>query len=379
MADQHKTKVETHHHHILPVGTAVAIGGTLLLLTAITVWVAGIDLGKLNFIVAMVIATIKALLVMLFFMNLAYDHRENGVIFGTSFLFLAIFIVLTGTDLFFRGDVYVKHGVDVAVNPAAAQMPQVSKFKKPWISTPELIAHGKELFPQYCATCHGIEGKGNGIASAGLNPPPRNFTVGTGWKNGRKPSQVFMTLKNGIAGSAMASWTSIPVDDRWSLAAYVLSLGPAPETDSAADLAKVGVDPNKEGGGEAEKPSPSIPVDIAMELMAEQPTPVADNGARAHAIAVSDQDKPGARVYAASCLGCHGANAQGGVRVRNLGVNPPAWIVTQPLKGSAVASSDSFDRVVMSGLPGNLMPGFGQLSSNELHDLYQFVRMLSER
>jgi len=30
------------------------------------------------------------------------------MIFGTSFLFLAIFIVLTSTDLFFRGDVYVK-------------------------------------------------------------------------------------------------------------------------------------------------------------------------------------------------------------------------------------------------------------------------------
>src|SRR3954466_16173207 len=94
------------HHYILPNGTAVAVGSTLLVLTVITVAVAHIDLGKLNFVVAMVVATIKGLLVATIFMNLRNDRRENAVIFATSFLFLAIFITLTSTDLFFRGDVY---------------------------------------------------------------------------------------------------------------------------------------------------------------------------------------------------------------------------------------------------------------------------------
>ena len=40
---------------------------------------------------AMVIATIKALLVALFFMNLLYDRRKTALIFATAFLFLAIF------------------------------------------------------------------------------------------------------------------------------------------------------------------------------------------------------------------------------------------------------------------------------------------------
>src|SRR4051812_12500711 len=99
-----------HHHHIMPNSVAVTIGTILLILTGVTVFVAGIDLGKLNFLVAFFVATVKAMLVMLFFMNLLYDRRENGVIFGASFLFLAIFIVLTSTDLFFRGNVYVPKG-----------------------------------------------------------------------------------------------------------------------------------------------------------------------------------------------------------------------------------------------------------------------------
>src|SRR5207302_1512313 len=138
---QHESKVETHHHHILPNKVILGIGACLMILTVITVWVAHIDLGKLNFVIAMVVATIKGSLVAMFFMNLWYDRKENAMIFITSFLFLAIFIVLTSTDLFFRGDVYVRPGAGLIAS-AQAQ----SRLKKPWISTPELVSHGRELF-----------------------------------------------------------------------------------------------------------------------------------------------------------------------------------------------------------------------------------------
>src|ERR1700751_814590 len=163
MDHNHGDKNGKHsHHHIVPDKVALTIGGSLLFLTGVTVWVAHIDLGVLNFLVAMVVAAIKALLVALFFMNLLYDRRENGVIFGTAFLFLAIFIVLTATDLFFRGDVYVK-------GPLLAATEVKSTVKNPWISTPELIAHGKELFSVQCVSCHGVDGKGDGPAAAALS------------------------------------------------------------------------------------------------------------------------------------------------------------------------------------------------------------------
>jgi len=161
-------KNQKHHHFILPTKTAVLIGSTLLVLTAVTVWVAHIDLGHFNFAIAMAVATFKALLVALFFMGLKYDRAENAMIFVTSFVFLAIFIILTSTDIFFRGDVYTKGPLVMASNTQ-------SKLKKPWISTPELVAHGKELFAQQCVSCHGVEGKGDGPAASALEPHPRNF------------------------------------------------------------------------------------------------------------------------------------------------------------------------------------------------------------
>jgi caa(3)-type oxidase subunit IV len=256
MAHDNKKQQHHHHHHIMPVPHALAVGGTLLFLTFVTVWVAGIDLGRLNFLVAFAVATLKASLVALFFMNLLYDRRENGAIFATSFLFLAIFIVLTATDLFFRGNVYVPKGALAASGP--------SKLKDPWVSRPELVAKGKETFVQLCATCHGTEGQGNGPAAAGLTPKPRNFTQADGWKNGRKVSQIFKTLREGLGG--MPSFGTEPEDTRWALAHYVQSLGPKIEPDSTADLAKAGIDPTKAGGG-AEEPK-GVPVDLMIDRMA---------------------------------------------------------------------------------------------------------------
>jgi cytochrome c oxidase subunit 4 len=102
----------------------VAIGGTLLVLTIVTVAVAQIDLGKLNFTIALIVATVKALLVGMFFMGLLYDKRENAMIFVTSFVFLGVFITLTSTDMFFRGDVYVK-------GPLTAPVAAKSKLQNP--------------------------------------------------------------------------------------------------------------------------------------------------------------------------------------------------------------------------------------------------------
>jgi mono/diheme cytochrome c family protein len=217
-----------------------------------------VDLGKFNFLVAFLVATVKASLVSLFFMNLLYDRKENGAIFATSFLFLAIFIVLTATDLFFRGNVYVPKG-------ALAASGGVSKLKDPWVSKPELVARGKETFTQLCATCHGPAGMGDGPASAGLNPKPRNFTQDQGWKNGRKVSQIFKTLREGLGN--MPSFATEPEDTRWALAHYVQSLGPKIDADTPADLAKAGIDPNRTGGEEAAK---TVPVEVIIDRMAQE-------------------------------------------------------------------------------------------------------------
>lgn len=358
--DDDKHKKNGHHHYVLPDGLAFKIFGALIFLTVITVWTAHFDFGAFNFPLAMFIATIKALLVCLIFMNLKNDTAENSVIFFTSFIFLVIFIVLTGSDIFFRGDVYVK-------GPLSAGVQAKAKFKKPWVPTAELVAHGKELFGQQCTSCHGVEGMGNGPAAAALNPPPRNFTKNDGWKNGYKPSGIFKTLRDGIKGTGMASFATLAAEDRWAIAHYVVSINPAHAKDANSDLAAVGVDPSKDGMG-GESASPTIPVSVAMAKLA-----VSDINVAVASSVMKNPDAPvgsGAAYYQSKCVGCHGVSGEGAL-ARNMGVSPKAYLKVGSISG---VSFDRFKSVVTKGLPGDVMPGYGNLSNAQLQDLYNYVK-----
>jgi cytochrome c oxidase subunit 4 len=89
------------HAHVMPLPLLFAVGGILLLLTAVTVWVTAVDLGRSgNLVIAMVIATIKAILVCLYFMHLRWDKPFNALVFATSLLFVALFISITMLDKF---------------------------------------------------------------------------------------------------------------------------------------------------------------------------------------------------------------------------------------------------------------------------------------
>ena len=96
---------QTHSHHIIPMRTYITIFVLLIGLTFATVFVAKIDLGSMNLIVAMIIAGIKASLVVLFFMHLLYDDKVNLFIFLTAIIFLAVFIIFTLFDTERRADI----------------------------------------------------------------------------------------------------------------------------------------------------------------------------------------------------------------------------------------------------------------------------------
>ena len=90
---------------------------------------------------------------------------------------------------------------------------------------PALMARGKTLFAQNCATCHGAEGLGDGAAGKGLNPKPRNFAEKATWKNGTRLEDIYRTLEEGIKGSSMVSYNYLSKKDRMALAHVVQSLG----------------------------------------------------------------------------------------------------------------------------------------------------------
>lgn len=88
----------------------------------------------------------------------------------------------------------------------------------------QLVAKGQEIFQANCSSCHGEKGLGDGVAGANLNPKPRNFKESTGWKNGRKFSEMYKTLVEGIPGSAMVSYDYLPIEDKFSLIFFINSL-----------------------------------------------------------------------------------------------------------------------------------------------------------
>ncbi len=71
----------------------------LLILTAITVGASYINFGSGNVVIALFIATIKAIIVALIFMHLLHDKPVNAVIAVAGFLFLGIFLMFDFIDV----------------------------------------------------------------------------------------------------------------------------------------------------------------------------------------------------------------------------------------------------------------------------------------
>jgi cytochrome c oxidase subunit IV len=84
-------------------GFYLAIGAGLLILTATTVGAAFVNLGPFNPIIALLIATIKATLVVLFFMHVkGASEKLTGAVLVSGFFFLAILISLSLADYLTR-------------------------------------------------------------------------------------------------------------------------------------------------------------------------------------------------------------------------------------------------------------------------------------
>lgn len=96
----------SHHaseQHVTPFKTYINVFAALIGLTVITVGAAYIHMGHLlNILVAMLIATVKASLVILWFMHQKYENTQNRVIFFSSFFFLMLMLFFCLTDIYSR-------------------------------------------------------------------------------------------------------------------------------------------------------------------------------------------------------------------------------------------------------------------------------------
>ena len=94
---------ENAEHGTHSIGFYVLIGASLIALTGITVGAAFVNLGPFNPIVALLIATIKATLVILFFMHVkGASEKLTAAVVVSGFFFLLILLALSLADYLTR-------------------------------------------------------------------------------------------------------------------------------------------------------------------------------------------------------------------------------------------------------------------------------------
>jgi mono/diheme cytochrome c family protein len=112
-------------------------------------------------------------------------------------------------------------------DPIKPRAPESAKAdKNPVEATADSVATGEELFQEIgCNGCHGDGGTGDGPASAGLEPSPRNFT-NPAWQKVRTDGELRYTIFHGSEGTAMIANEAMfdDPDDVWHVVNFIRSL-----------------------------------------------------------------------------------------------------------------------------------------------------------
>ena len=87
-----------HSEHIVSPKIYGAIFLALLLGTGLTVWAAFQNFGPFNIVIALGIASIKATLVVLYFMHARYSPKRTQLVIVCAIFWLAIMLTLTLAD-----------------------------------------------------------------------------------------------------------------------------------------------------------------------------------------------------------------------------------------------------------------------------------------
>ena len=102
MLQQQQMQDNHEGQHMLSFKTLFTILVFLLMLTLLTIGISMIDLGKLNVWAALLIASIKASLVILFFMHMKFESMAIKISFVSTICFVAILIGFIFWDIVYR-------------------------------------------------------------------------------------------------------------------------------------------------------------------------------------------------------------------------------------------------------------------------------------
>lgn len=230
--------------------------------------------------------------------------KEYLKYYGIVYIFFIIAVIAAGTayitdlPLFFKekiGGLPVSQKTDTL----ESDLPVIKGVLSPPVNvaaylnpTKEMIDKGKSLYDMNCASCHGAEGKGDGVAGASLNPKPRNFHDLNGWTNGPSLTMMYKTLQEGITNRGMASYANLPPEDRLNLIMYMRTFAQYPpitqtqidSIDNQYSLTKGVKQPNQ------------IPVKMAMDKILQEYSGIETKAGKMNEV-ISQADDSGAVMF----------------------------------------------------------------------------------
>jgi copper transport protein len=138
-------------------------------------------------------------------------RRERLTLYAASFA-----VAMIGGVLYARASVTPPLPVDA------------KSLRNPFPPDTPSIARGRELYEQQCASCHGLNGRGDGPLAASLRPRPADFRVHMA--AGHTDGELFTWLTKGVPGTAMPPFEEqIAEPDRWHLVNYIRGFAPTTE------------------------------------------------------------------------------------------------------------------------------------------------------
>ena len=99
--------------------------------------------------------------------------------------------------------------------------PSADTIKNPIKGNQASIISGKKIYTQYCVTCHGEKGKGDGIAAPGLPRPPADHT--SAFVQNQTDGALYYLISEGYNPMPTYKKTLTPTQ-RWQVVNYIRTL-----------------------------------------------------------------------------------------------------------------------------------------------------------
>ncbi len=106
--------------------------------------------------------------------------------------------------------------------PANSEPFDVAGKSNPLTGDSSAIAAGKTTYENFCLSCHGPAGKGDGPAAATLQPKPSDLSV---LQKEKQDDYLFSRIAQGKDGTAMTAWKYVLDEEQiWQVVAYIRAL-----------------------------------------------------------------------------------------------------------------------------------------------------------